>query len=106
MEKSRRVFSAMCSVLMVLERLVHDEDITSSDKTIDYKASSFLLLHSDFWYNSLGSTCTCHYLLAGTNVSQSASPSKLNYHFVGTPTLLHGKVITHPSEVRLRSMST
>ena len=40
------------------------------DMTVDYKVSSFLLLHSDFWY-------TCHYLLVDTNVSQSASPSKL-----------------------------
>ena len=47
------------------------------DMTVDYKVSSFLLLHSDFWYNSLGSTYTCHYLLVDTNVSQSASPSKL-----------------------------
>ncbi|PUZ46300.1 hypothetical protein GQ55_7G051600 [Panicum hallii var. hallii] len=57
--------------------------------TIDYKVSLFLLLHSDFWHNSLGSTCTCHYFLVGANVSQSASPSKLNCQFVGRPTLLH-----------------
>jgi hypothetical protein len=43
-----------------------DEDITPSDTTIDYKVSSFLLLHSDFWYSSLGSACTYHYLLVGT----------------------------------------
>ena len=57
--------------------------------TIDYKVSSFLYLHSDFWYNSLGSTCTCHYLIVGTNVSQSASPSKLNFQITGSPTILH-----------------
>jgi hypothetical protein len=32
-----------------------DKNITP-DTTIDYKMSSFLLLHSDFWYNSLGFT--------------------------------------------------
>ena len=63
--------------------------MTPSDKTIDYKVSSFLHLHSDFWYNSLGSTCTCHYLIVGTNVSQSASPSKLNFQITGSPTILH-----------------
>ena len=68
-----------------------DEDITPSDMTIDYKVSLFLYLQSDFWYNSLGSTCTCHYLLIGTNVSQSASPSKLNFQFIGDPTMLHWK---------------
>ena len=66
-----------------------DEDMTPSDMTIDYKVSSFLHLHSDFWYNSLGSTCTCHYLIVGTNVSQSASPSKLNFQITGSPTILH-----------------
>ena len=50
-----------------------DEDMTPSDTIIDYKVSSFLQFHSDVWYNSLGSTCTCHYLLVGTNMSQSAS---------------------------------
>ena len=71
--------------------MVTDEDITPSDTTIDYKVSSFLYLHSDFWYNSLGFTCTCHYLIVGTNVSQSASPSKLNFHVIGSPTILHWK---------------
>ena len=66
-----------------------DEDLTPSDMTIDYKVISFLHLHSDFWYNSLGSTCTCHYLILGTNVSQSASPSKLNFQITGSPTILH-----------------
>jgi hypothetical protein len=64
-----------------------------SDMNIDYKVSSFLHLHSDFWYNSLGFTCTCHYLNVDTNVSQRAGSSKL-------------KAITHPSGVLLRSMST
>jgi hypothetical protein len=47
----------------------NDEDMTPSDTTIVYKVSSFLYLYSNFWYNSLGSTCTCHYLNVGTNVS-------------------------------------
>jgi hypothetical protein len=63
--------------------------MTPSDTTIVYKVSSFLYLHSDFWYNSLGSTCTCHYLNVGTNVSQRASSSKLNHRFVGSPTVLY-----------------
>jgi len=46
-----------------------DEDMTPLDMTIDYKVSSFLHLFSDFWYNSLGSTCTCHYLHVAINVS-------------------------------------
>jgi hypothetical protein len=72
-----------------LSRREDDEDITSSDTTIDYKVRSFLYLHSNFGYNSLYSTCTCHCLNIGTNVSQSASPSKLNFRFVGSPTVLH-----------------
>ena len=66
-----------------------DEDMTPSDTTIDYKVSSFLHLHSDFWYNSLGSTCTCRYLNVGTNMSQRASSSKLNFRFIGSSTVLH-----------------
>jgi hypothetical protein len=54
--------------------VANDEDMTPSDITIDYKVCSFLYLHSDFGYNSLGSTCTCRYLNVGTNTSQSASP--------------------------------
>jgi hypothetical protein len=49
--------------------------------TIDYKMRSFLHLHSNFGYNSLGSTCTCRYLNVGT--------SKLNFQFVGNPIVLH-----------------
>jgi hypothetical protein len=63
--------------------------MTPSDTTIDYKVSSFLYLHSNFRYNSLGYTCTCRYLNVDTNVSQSASPSKLNFRFVGSPIVLH-----------------
>jgi hypothetical protein len=66
-----------------------DEDMTPSDTTIDYKVRSFLYLHSNFVYNSLDSICTCHYLNVGTNVSQSASPSKLNFRFAGSPIVLH-----------------
>ena len=43
---------------------------------VKYKVSSFLYLYNDFWYNSLGSTCTCQCLIVGTNV-------KLNFWFVG-----------------------
>ena len=43
-----------------------DEDMTPSDTTIAYKMRLLLFFHSDFWHNSLGSTCTCHYLLVGT----------------------------------------
>ena len=59
-----------------------DEDMTPLDTTIAYKVSLLLLFHSDFWHNSLGSTCTCHYsqLLVGANISRSASPSKLLCH--------------------------
>ena len=52
------------------------------------KMSSFTHLLSDFWYNSLGSTCTCPYLFVGTNVFQSASSSKSNIRFVGSPIVL------------------
>jgi len=75
-----------------------DEDMTPSDKTIDYKVSLFLHLHSDFWYNSLGSTCTCHYLIVGINVSQSASPSKVNFQFTGDSMMLHWE--GHNSSIR------
>ena len=61
--------------------------MTPSDMTIDYKVISLLHLYSDFWYNSLVSTCTCHYLLVGTNMPQSASPSK--FQFIGSPIMLH-----------------
>ena len=56
--------------------------MTPSDTIIDYKVSSLLPLHNDLWYNSLGSTCTCHYLIVGTNV-------KLNFRFVGRPIVNH-----------------
>jgi hypothetical protein len=68
------------------------------DTNIDYKVSSFLYLDSDFWYNSLGSTCTCHYLNVGTNVSQHASSSKLNHRFIGSPIVLHWE--DHNSSIR------
>jgi hypothetical protein len=63
--------------------------MTPSDTTIDYKMHSFLYLHSNFGYNSLGSTYTCCYLNVGTNMSQSASPSNLNFRFVSSPIVLH-----------------
>ena len=60
-----------------------DEDMTPSDRIIAYKVTLLLLFHSDFCHNSLGCTCTCHYLLVGANISQSASPSKLLCHSHG-----------------------
>jgi hypothetical protein len=75
-----------------------NENIKPSDTAIDYKVPSFLYLHSNFGYNSLDSTCTCHYLNICTNVSQSASLSKLNFWFVGSPTMLHWE--GHNSSIR------
>jgi hypothetical protein len=75
-----------------------DEDMTPTNTTIDYKVRSFLHLHSNFGYNSLGSTCRYRYLNVGTNVSQSGSPSKLNFRFVGSPIVLHWK--GHNSSIR------
>jgi hypothetical protein len=63
--------------------------MTPSDTTIDYKVCSFLYLYSDFEYNSLGFICTCRYLNVGTNMSQSVSPLKLNFWFVGSLAVLH-----------------
>jgi len=77
----------------------NDENMTHSDITIDYKVSSFIYLYSDFWYNSLGSTCTYHYLIVDSNMSQNASPSKLNFRFVGSSIVLYWKAITHASAV-------
>ena len=56
-----------------------DEDMTPSYITIDYKVSSFIYLYNEFWYDSLGSTCTCHYLIVDLSMSQTAGPSKLNF---------------------------
>ena len=52
--------------------------MTPMDMTmiVKYKVSMFLYLHNNFWYNSLGSTCTCQSLIIGINV-------KLNFWFVG-----------------------
>jgi hypothetical protein len=72
--------------------------MTPSDTTIDYKVCSFLYLHSVFSYKSLGSTCTCRYLNIGTNMSQRASPSKLNFRFVGSSAVLHCE--GHNSSIR------
>jgi hypothetical protein len=63
--------------------------MTPTDTPIDYKMHLFLHLYSNFGYNSLGSICTCLYLNVGTNVSQSASSSMLNFRFVGSPIVLH-----------------
>ena len=60
-------------------------------------------LYSDYWYSSLGSTCTYHYLLVGMNVSQCASwifsSLAARYYFIG-------KGITPSSRVNLKSMHT
>jgi hypothetical protein len=80
-----------------MEEVKGDEDMTPTDTTIDYKVRSFLYLHSNFGYNSLSSTYTC-YLNVGTNMSQSASPSKLNFRFVGSPIVFHWE--GHNSSIR------
>ena len=72
-----------------LYKVVPDGDMTPSDTTTAYKVSLLILFHSDFWHNSLGSICTCHYLFVDTNMSQSTSRSKLNCQVVNRPTLLH-----------------
>jgi len=67
-----------------------DEDMTPLDMTIDnYKLSSFIYLHNNFWYDSLGSTCICHYLLVDMNVSQSARSSMPNFQFASGPISLY-----------------
>ena len=43
---------------------------------VKHKVSSFLYLHNDFGYKSLGSTCTCQSLIVDTDI-------KLNFRFVG-----------------------
>jgi len=65
---------------------IHDEDMKHMDMTmiVKYKVSSFLYLHNDFGYNSLGSTCTCQSLIVGTNV-------KLNFWFVGRLIVNHSE---------------
>ena len=75
-----------------------DEDMAPSDTNNDYKVRSFLHLHSGFGYNSLGSTCTCHYLIVGSNVFHNGSSSKLNFRFVGSPTVPHWE--GHNSSIR------
>ena len=52
--------------------------MTPMDMTmiVQYKVSSLLYLHNDFWYNLLGSTSTCQSLIVGTDV-------KLNFWFFG-----------------------
>jgi hypothetical protein len=72
--------------------------MTPLDTIIDYKVRLFLYLHSNFGYNLFGSTCTCRYLNVGTNVSQSASPSKLNFQFVNSPIVPHWE--GHNSSIR------
>ena len=61
-----------------------NEDMKPMDMTmiVKYKVSSFLYLHNNFCYNSLGSTCTCQSLIVGTNV-------KLNFRFVCRPIVNH-----------------
>ena len=69
-----------------------------SDTNNNYKVRSFLHLHSGFGYNSLGFTCTCHYLIVGSNVFHNGSSSKLNFRFVGSPTVPHWE--GHNSSIR------
>jgi hypothetical protein len=75
-----------------------DEDMAPLDMNNDYKVHSFLHLHSGFGYNSLGSTCICHYLIVGSNVFHNGSLSKLNFRFVGSPTVPHWE--GHNSSIR------
>ena len=75
-----------------------DEDMAPSDTNNDYKVRSFLYLQSGFGYNSLSSTCTCHYLIVGSNVFHNGSSSKLNFRFVGSPTVPHWE--GHNSSIR------
>jgi len=79
-----------CSTAAMLRQGEGDEDTTPIDTPMKVKdkMSSFTHLLSDFWYNSLGSICTCPYLFVGTNVFQSASSSKSNIRFVGSPIVL------------------
>jgi hypothetical protein len=44
---------------LCVHRLLSVRASKPSDMPIDYKLYSFLRLHSDFRYNSLGSICTC-----------------------------------------------
>jgi hypothetical protein len=83
---------------LCVHRLLSVRASKPSDMPIDYKVYSFLRLHSDFRYNSLGSICTCYYLIIGTNVSQSTSSSKLNFRFVSSLTVLYWK--GHNSSIR------
>jgi hypothetical protein len=78
--------------------MVDDEDMTASDITTHYKMSSFIYLYNDFWYSSLGSTCTCHYLIIDSNMSQTASPSKLNFRYIDSPIMLYWE--GHNSSIR------
>jgi hypothetical protein len=75
-----------------------DEDMAPSDMNNDYKVHTFQHLHSSFGYNSLGSTCTCHYLIVGSNVFHNRSSSKLNFWFVGSPIVPHWE--GHNSSIR------
>jgi hypothetical protein len=80
--------------------------MTPLDMTIDYKVRSFQYLNSDFRYNSLSSTCTCHYLIVGTNVSQVQAYQRWTFGSLVAQQCSIGKAITYPSRVWSRSMST
>ena len=69
-----------------------------SDMTTNYKMSSFIYLDNDFWCNSLDSICTCNYLIVDSNMSQTASPSKLNFRYVDSPIVLYWE--GHNSSIR------
>jgi hypothetical protein len=69
-----------------------------SDTNNDYKVRSFPHLHSGFGYNLFGSTYTCNYLIVGSNVFHNGSSSKLNFRFVGSPTMPHWE--GHNSSIR------
>jgi len=81
--------------------------MTPLDITIDYEVSSFIYLYNDFWYNSLGSTCTCHYLIVDSNMPQSAGSSKLNFRYVSSPIVLYweGHNLSIWSEIKVNELT-
>jgi hypothetical protein len=88
-----------------------DEDMTPSDITFDYKVSSFLCLYNDKTKNLLPPNISILNVLRNScddnrvwicheyDQSWSASSSKSNIWFIGSPTGHLGKAITHSSGV-------
>lgn len=92
--------------------------MTPLNTTIGYKVSLFIHFHNNKINNQLISNISISNVLKNNGgddrecicyeqcQSQSTSSLKSNIQFVGIPTLLLEKVVTHPSRVRLRSMNT